>query len=337
MVNFVAPPRHYDDTTEICDRLNRRILDLALALGLEPDRSSTAADKRFGRNGHLSIAPAKGLWRDHRDDDGGDGLELIRYALGYAKKDRAGRRAAFAWARDWLGLDGSAARPAPPPADRSTIEAEVHRARNRYRAQLIFDQAFSCLMSTPCERYLRRRGIWSAAQQTPLRWTKLDHPETHERDLDVLIVPLCAPGTRKVVGIQRIFLNPDGTKYDRGKAKLSLGDGGVALLHPPGQRLVLAEGVESALSASILYARPAWAFCGGFPSELPLPDPVCDVVIAADHDLPFDRNGRPKKTSLAKATSLARFLLASGRACAIEMPDGPGLDANDVLLARRAA
>jgi hypothetical protein len=150
-------------------------------------------------------------------------------------------------------------------------------------------------------------------------------------------VPLCAPGTLKVVGVQRIYLNPDGTKYERGKAKLSLGDPGIAMLHAPGRRLVLAEGIESALSASILYDAPAWAFCSGFPPTIILPDSVRAVLIAADHDHPFDKNGKPKVTSLMKARPLAESILDSGRHCRIAMPDRPGLDANDALLAQGAA
>jgi hypothetical protein len=348
--NLLNPPRYHDNTAEICDRLNRRIVDLALALGFERDASSTATDKRFGKNGHLSIKPEKALWRDHRAHDGGDALELVRYALGYPPKDREGKNAAFEWAKQWLGIDGSnttapASRPGSQPASRraaevaaqASVDEALIRARNRYRAQVIYDQAFPCLQSNPCEKYLRRRGIWMAARHTPLRWTKLDHPHTREPGLDALVVPLVQPGTQKVCGVQRIFLRPDGTKYERGKAKLSLGDSGVAMLHAPGQRLVLAEGLESALSASVLYDRPCWCFCSGFPPTVILPDHVRDVIIAADHDTPFDHRGKPKVTSLMKATELARFVLHSGRASTIEMPDQPGLDANDVLLAKKEA
>lgn len=166
----------HDDTRAVCDRLNRRILDLALALGFEPDRSSAAMDRRFGRNAHLSIAPAKSVWHDHRDGVGGDGLALVAHALGYPPKDRAGKRAAFAWARAWLGLEASTpAAPAPqqpgsppasPPASRPAADAaaqaavdrivaeELQRARNRHRAQLIYDRAFPGLHTTACERYL---------------------------------------------------------------------------------------------------------------------------------------------------------------------------------------
>lgn len=341
--NLLNPPRYHDNTAEICDRLNHRILDLALALGLEPDRSSTATDKRFGHNGHISIKPASGRWYDHRADDGGDALELIRYCLGHGRGTRGARAAAFAWAKQWLGLDGSTpVAPPPRPPARSafeiTLEEETRRFRNRYRAQVIYDQAFPCLMSTPCEQYLRKRNVWMAARHTPLRWARLDHPHTREPGLDALVVPLVEPGTQKVCGVQRIYLNPDGTKYERGKAKLSLGDPGVAMLgRRVEHRLVLAEGVESALSASMLFASPCWAFCSGFPPTLPLPETIREVIIAADHDLPLDRRGKPKKTSLMKAVELARFILATGRACSIEMPDQPGLDANDVLLAKKEA
>jgi putative DNA primase/helicase len=128
-----------------------------------------------------------------------------------------------------------------------------------------------------------------------------------------------------VRGIQRIFLTEDGQKYPRGTVKMSLGSiaGGRAELLWPDDELVLCEGVETALSAWRIFKTPAWATCGPFPSELPLPKRVRTVKIVADHD--------PHGASERNAKLLAKSIRASGRTCTVIMPNEPGADANDVL------
>lgn len=106
---------------------------------------------------------------------------------------------------------------------------------------------------------------------------------------------------------------------------MSLGSiaGGRAELLWPDAQLLLCEGVETALSAWRLFRTPAWAICGGFPSELPLPQWVRSVQIVADHD--------PHGASKRSAVTLCRSIRATGRICTVVMPNQPGADANDVL------
>jgi hypothetical protein len=101
-------------------------------------------------------------------------------------------------------------------------------------------------------------------------------------------------------------------------------------------QLVICEGVENALSASILYERPAWARCGPFPSpevfqHLRFPEHIRDVLIVADNDAPI-KNGRPRVTSEAKALKLAEFIRSMGRRSEVVVPAVVGQDINDVLL-----
>lgn len=159
---------------------------------------------------------------------------------------------------------------------------------------------------TPAGRYLIGRGIPPPWPET-LAYGRLDHSETRERDVPALIVARHCPVVHLVRGIQRIFLTEDGAKYQRGTVKMSLGsiEGGRAELLWPDDRLVLCEGVESALSAWRLLRTPAWAMCGGFPSELPLPQRVREVTIVADYDT--------KGTSERHAKVLAQSIRATGR------------------------
>jgi hypothetical protein len=100
--------------------------------------------------------------------------------------------------------------------------------------------------------------------------------------------------------------------------------GGAVRLQPAGARLVVAEGIETALSAHLLTGRPAWACLStSGMMTLELPAQVQDVLIAADHDA----NGAGEQA----ARKLARRLLAQGRVVRVAMPDQPGDDWNAVL------
>jgi hypothetical protein len=177
---------------------------------------------------------------------------------------------------------------------------------------------------TPAGRYLIGRGIPPPWPEM-LAFGRLDHPETHERNVPALIVARHCPVVHLVRGIQRIFLTEDGHKYQRGTCKMSLGSiaGGRAELVSPDAELVLCEGVESALSACRLLKTPAWAMCGGFPSELPLPARIREITLIADNDL--------AGTSERLAKVLAKSIRADGRICTVIMPVQAGADANDVL------
>jgi phage/plasmid primase-like uncharacterized protein len=130
--------------------------------------------------------------------------------------------------------------------------------------------------------------------------------------------------------VHRTWLRPDGTgKAPIEPAKKSLGriDGGAVRLYPATDALILAEGIETALAASLLLGPPAWAsLSAGGLEAVRLPAAIRHVVIAADNDV----NGVGQRA----AETLARRLVADGRRVRIATPDEPGSDFNDVLLAR---
>jgi putative DNA primase/helicase len=105
------------------------------------------------------------------------------------------------------------------------------------------------------------------------------------------------------------------------------------LFDAPGPQLVVAEGVEDALSAHILHGIPAWAaLSAGNMVELILPPRFKEILILADKDEP-DANGR--RIGLDNAHKLARRLRAEGRHVLVRKPKALK-DANDVLRALRA-
>lgn len=216
-----------------------------------------------------------------------------------------------------------AAKPKPPPPTvywhTQDAPRETQRACDAWR-----DNCGSFGADTPAGRYLLGRGIPPPWPET-IAFGRLDHPETRERGVPALIVARQCPVVGMVRGIQRIFLTEDGQKYPHGKVKMSLGSiaGGRAELISPDHELIICEGVETALSAWRLFRTPAWAICGGFPPELPLPQRVRKVTIVADHD------GHGASERSAKV--LAKSIRTTGRTCTVIMPNAPGADANDVL------
>ena len=88
---------------------------------------------------------------------------------------------------------------------------------------------------------------------------------------------------------------------------------------------MVAEGIETALSAMTATAMPAWAALSASGMKaLILPSIVRTVIILADHDL----SGAGEH---AARTAAARWL-AEGRRVRIAMPPVPGTDFNDVLI-----
>jgi hypothetical protein len=127
-----------------------------------------------------------------------------------------------------------------------------------------------------------------------------------------------------VQSVQRTFLARDGSGKARcGEAKKTLGacKGGGVALGDIGESLLVAEGVETALSASALFALPAVATLGtSFTRILSLPARVRRVLIAADNDEP----------GLRAAEALATRLRAEGRNVRIEAPPPAFKDFNDL-------
>jgi hypothetical protein len=151
-------------------------------------------------------------------------------------------------------------------------------------------------------------------------------------DVPALIVARhCPANNDHVRGIQRIYLTEDSQKYDGALgAKLSLGrirGGRARLINTfPLERLIGAEGVETALSAHRIHGGPdlaCWCMCGGFPKELVMPHTVEEVLLIAD----ADENGGSK----AKAQVLAEWIRSTGRKVCVLVPQYLGIDANDLL------
>ena len=184
---------------------------------------------------------------------------------------------------------------------------------------------------SPAELYLRRRGI-TAPPGAALRFDPACWHGPSARRLPAMVADVEGADS---FAIHRTYLAPDGTgKAPVEPARMMLGAcaGGAVRLLGGHRRLVVAEGIETALSlASGLLDGPMslWAALsapGMAALRLPPPAAGAELVVAADGD----RAGREAAHALAQRAD------ALGWRVSLADP-GDGLDFNDVLMGRVAA
>ena len=101
----------------------------------------------------------------------------------------------------------------------------------------------------------------------------------------------------------------------------------VRLAAVPGNKLGIAEGIETALAASILFNMPVWAaLTAGLLQDWSPPASVSTVFIFADNDA--------SSTGQAAGYTLAQKLKARGTSAFVELPPVTGTDWADVLADR---
>lgn len=206
-------------------------------------------------------------------------------------------------------------------------------AKAKERARIIWDGAGSGSDHNGAGKYLTRRGLAVQIHNASLRWrTDCMHPDGKRYPAMVARIQNVHG---EFQGVHRTFLTMEGSKADLDPQKASLGTvWGCAIWFPrPGKttswrEIVVAEGIESALSAGLLLDLPAMAAisAGNLASGMMLPDTTKIVMIAADHDKPG---------IVAAETATARWA-AEGRMVRIMKPAIPGHDFNDVLMGKTA-
>lgn len=212
----------------------------------------------------------------------------------------------------------------PETTLRRAAKRHAEPARLAMLAERLWNESLP-IPGTPAETYLRGRGITCDLPVTLRFHPECWHGPTARRWPAMIARVQGAPG----FAVHRTFLRPDGS----GKAGLPGGDklmlgstaGGAVRLAPMSDRLVVAEGIETALSLECgLLEGPAtiWAALSASGMlALRLPDgPRRLMTTASDGDLP----GR------AAAHGLAQRALAAGwKVCMLD--PGDGSDFNDVL------
>lgn len=308
----------HPDFVEINDALAQDMRSLCENLGLIPNHSrSNKRELRFGRNGSLSIAtngPKQGSWHDFEAGRGGGPLGLIERELG------CDWRTARDWAVTYLGWSNKAPpklKPVKKPKTKTTIPTLDEGQAREHKAQLaaVRYSLYSPISGTLAEAYLAKRGIAGTLPDN-LRFaqrTRYGYP--------ALVVP-ATNSDGEVRAIQMIHLNADATKADIPKITNGALSGSVVSF-PGTRRLILAEGVETALSVWKATGFEVWAVLGtsNFTSA-PVPSGT-SLVIAADDFTP----GSQAEAATQKA---ARSFTARGCEVRVTYLPPDGGDFNDI-------
>ena len=127
--------------------------------------------------------------------------------------------------------------------------------------------------------------------------------------------------------LHRTYLTDDGRKAlviePRRLMSGSIAKGASIRLSPTGDALGIAEGIETALSASALFGVPCWAaVSAGMLAAWQPPSEAKRIIIFADND--------PNYAGQAAAYALAKRLGTDGRRVEVQIPIKVGADWNDV-------
>lgn len=187
----------------------------------------------------------------------------------------------------------------------------------------------TAISGSSAEGYLAQRGILRASDQ--LRY--LERTPLGPRGAVQYLPAMLAAVTTDIgiIAIHRTFLDAPSARlaaFDRPKRALgSLGCGAVRLAPPAAGRLGLAEGIESALSATQMFGVPCWATLGNERFGLvAIPESVRELHLFIDND----PGGELADQRARQAYS------ASGRVIRSREPASIGFDWNDELKARLA-
>ena len=179
--------------------------------------------------------------------------------------------------------------------------------------------------------YLRSRGLGDDRYPSALRFA----PRLNDGEGGVR--PCMVASVRDIEGraatLHRTFLRPDGlAKAEMGAKARKLMPGGlpegaaVRLAEFSGGPLGVAEGIETALSAAILFEMPVWALLNAGNLAKWTPPEGCDeVAVFADNDASF--TGQAAGYALANRVKVRLQIEAT-----VHVPPLTGQDWNDVLL-----
>lgn len=200
-----------------------------------------------------------------------------------------------------------------------------HHLWFRARARDLWAEACT-IAGTPAESYLLKRAL--APATAALRY----HPRVPLGKAPRLAYrPALLAAVRergKLVAVQRTFLDPDRARRARDLANprrmLGRPEMGSVILAPATEKLGLAEGVETALSAMLLLDIPVWAVLGSERlARVAIPFTVKKLLLLPDND----------KAGRLSAIAAARAHAADGRIIETLWPPVDFNDWNDVLRA----
>lgn len=218
--------------------------------------------------------------------------------------------------------------------DTGPLRREITDDERRNLLRAVYVETTPVAPGDLAHRYLESRGVGEAIYPKALRFGKaVKDGEGGIRPAMVAMVGV--HGEARYVTMHRTFLRPDGlakAEMDTPRRLMpcTLPDGACVMLSDyTGGALGIAEGIETALSASILFDMPVWAAINSAMLARWLPPEGCDeVAVFGDHDKKFGGQ--------AAAYALAHRLAVKGIVATVHIPPEPGADWNDILLRRKA-
>ncbi len=255
-----------------------------------------------------------GLWFDHENRCGGDIIDFIERQHGSSIGD------AINYAFRYLGASFGVSTRIRRPVLREEADDAI-----RIRSALQIWEGVLPLRGSLAEIYLARRGIRVPDEALDVMGF---HPGCPFRGATApaLVALIQDITTGEPVGIHRRQLTADAAAAG---PPMSLGpksDGVIRLSPTISAELAIGEGVETCLAGMMLGSGPTWSVldAGGISNFVVL-EHVQRLTILVDHDV----NGTGQR---AAAACRDRWL-AAGKRVRLAMPDTPGQDFNDLLLA----
>lgn len=208
----------------------------------------------------------------------------------------------------------------------------------RKRLIQTWKHSFPCRQNDVVYRYMASRSIHiplpAVLRRARLRYYYEDGNLDAFKTYDGMIA-LFSSATGQPINLHRTFLEgaakaPVECPRKQMEAIQSMTGGAVRLFEPTGSILGVAEGIETALAAHILFDVPVWSTLNRTLLEsVVVPDHIRQVVIFADSDANGDG-----QVSAGKA--LERFVM-EGKKVKLYSPHVTGQDWNDVLMERLPA
>lgn len=259
---------------------------------------------------------------DDKDGDGtffcnqhgaGDGLKLAMDFTGQAFPEVASR------------ID-EIIRNVKPDTTSTPRKREMTEEDRRNMLRALWTEAAPLQEGDLVTRYLATRGL--EVETTELRFARAVN-DGNGGTRPAMIARVLEPDGKRVATLHRTFLNPTGTGKAEMDAPRKLAPGAVAegsaiRLGPANRALGIAEGIETALAAGMLFEVSTWAAVSSAMLEKWIPpEGTEEVTIFADAD--------PGYAGQAAAFALAKRLKVKGLDVSVKVPPKLGNDWLDML------
>lgn len=278
------------------------------------------SDKHLsGKHGPCPMCGGTDRFRfDNKGGDGGyicgqcgagNGFDLLRGVNGWDFKRAAAE------------VDRIVGNIAADHARKPVDEGQQKESRRR-----LWASGVSIRADNPASRYIGSRGLYLPQNPDSLRYVeRCPVPREHGGGFAPAMIALVMPGGGGYANIHRTFLRPDGSgKADMAEPRAMMpgriADGSaIRLANVNGERLGIAEGIETALAASQRFNVPTWAAINStILMKWQPPAGVKEVVIFGDND-------RLHGGQMA-AETLAHRLAVKGFAVDVRIPAEVGKD-----------